>query len=355
MVSPTVSVVMCVYNGERYLDEAIDSILRQSMEDFEFVIVDDGSTDGTGEILRRYAAAEDRVRVVTRPHEGIIGAANHGCGLARGRYIARMDADDVAVPDRLEKEVAFLEAHPNVAVVGGAIQMINDSGVTLETITLPQGDQEIKDLLLRENAMAHVAAVFRRDVLNAVGGYRGAFAQAEDYDLWLRVADCHELANLPDVVMHCRTRPDSVSVRFRRQQVLSKVGAQLSAHERRTTGRDPLAAAGLVTSEGLKALGIERGKVSGMLLEHYARTANHLVRAGHAAEALSFLNRALAEARAEGLGNEFEAGLLWERADVALRSRRYAASLRSFLLACLLDPPSSRRVFRRIRLLLRAP
>ncbi len=348
MVAPTVSVLMGVYNGEAFLAEAIESILHQTMKDFEFVIVDDGSTDGTGEILRRYAAADARVRVVTRGHEGLIASLNFGRGIAQGKYIARMDADDVAFPDRLAKQIAFLDAHPNVAVVGGAIQMINDRGVVLETIALPQSDDAIKELLLRENAMAHVTAVIRRDVLNAVGGYRRAFAQAEDYDLWLRVADQHELANLPDVLMHCRTRPDSVSVRFRKQQVLSKLGAQLSAQARRATGRDPMAGADLVTSEGIRALGIDEGRVSEMLLEHYARTANHLARAGHSAEALAFLGRALEEGRAEGADNSFTAGLLLERAEMASRDRKYGALLRSVLVACLLAPVASKRVFRRV-------
>ncbi len=349
MDSPTVSVVMCVYNGERYLAEAIESILQQTMKDFEFIIVDDGSTDGTADILRRCAAADDRVRVVTRPHEGIIGAANHGCGLAKGRYIARMDADDVALPDRLAKQVAFLDAHPNVAVVGGAIQMINDRGVILETISLPQKDREIKELLPRQSAIANVTALLQREVFREVGGYRRAFAYAEDYDLWLRVADQHELANLPDLVMRCRTHPESISVRFRKQQILSTLGAQVSAQVRKESGRDPLDGVDLVTPEVLYGLGVDEWKLSEVLADHYIRTANRMARAGRPDEALAVFRWALKDTRSRRSRRKVRAGIYWEYANIAAQQRRFAVALGAVARACALDPTSSKRLLRRLR------
>ncbi len=353
MDPPIVSVVMCVYNGERYLTAAVDSILGQTMRDFEFVIVDDGSTDGTGAILRRYAETDDRVRVATRPHRGLIESLNDGCGLARGRYIARMDADDIALPDRLAKQVAFLDEHSEVSVVGGTIQMINDEGTALETIRLPEADREIKERLPHENAVAHVTALVRKDVLRAVGGYRRAFAHAEDYDLWLRVADHYRLANLPDVLVRCRTHPGSVSVRFRRQQVFSKLGAQLSAQRRRETGHDPLDGVDLVTPEVLRGLGVDDHTLSEQVVEHYIRTANHLARAGNMDEALAYLKGSLGETRTEkpeSAERRDVARLYWEYANLSSQQGKFADAIRSVLRACILDPRSSKRLLRRFRL-----
>src|ERR1051326_97584 len=112
--APPISVVMAVYNSEQTAPESIDSILQQTFSDFEFIIVDDGSTDATGEILRGYAELDKRIQVYTQQRSGLIASLNRHCRLARGRYIARMDADDISLPDRFEKQFRFLEAHPEI-------------------------------------------------------------------------------------------------------------------------------------------------------------------------------------------------------------------------------------------------
>ncbi len=125
---PLVSVVMSVYNGERFLREAIESILSQTFRDFEFIIVNDGSTDGTAGILNSYALSDSRVRVFEQENMGQCASDNRGCSLARGKYIARMDSDDVSMRDRLERQIAFLENHEKVGLLGGAVEIIDDRG-----------------------------------------------------------------------------------------------------------------------------------------------------------------------------------------------------------------------------------
>ena len=123
--APTVSVVMTVYNTERYVGEAVGSVLGQTFGDFEFVIVDDGSTDRSTTILKDFAARDPRIRLVSRPNTGIVAAANEGIGLARGRYLARMDSDDVCLPRRFETQVNYLEQHPECVLVGSRVTVVD--------------------------------------------------------------------------------------------------------------------------------------------------------------------------------------------------------------------------------------
>ena len=131
MSSPIVSVVMSVLNGERFLREAVESILDQSLREFEFIIINDGSTDFSGSILDSYQHKDPRLRVVHQENMGLVESLNRGCGLARGKYIARMDADDIAIQDRLRWQADFMETHPEVGVVGGAVEVIDTTGRSL--------------------------------------------------------------------------------------------------------------------------------------------------------------------------------------------------------------------------------
>src|ERR1700680_111125 len=122
-----VSVVMSVFNGERFVSEAIESILHQTFHDFEFIIINDGSTDGTADILSRYQNSDPRVAVHDQQKKGLVQSLNTGCGLARGRYIARMDADDIAFPERLERQINYLEQNPDIALIGSSVNVIDVS------------------------------------------------------------------------------------------------------------------------------------------------------------------------------------------------------------------------------------
>ena len=237
--TPRVSVVMAVHNGGAYLGRAVQSILEQTFGDFEFVIVNDGSTDTTADVLQHAQAADGRVRVLQQDKAGLVASLNRGCGEARGAYIARMDADDIAFPTRLSRQVEFLDRHPAVAVVGSAVVRIDAAGREITRNVCPTTHAEIVEALQQYTCFTHPTVMVRAAALAAVGGYRPAYRAAEDYDLWLRLSERYELANLPDPLLYYRVYPDQVSVRQLDQQVLSVVGARAAARQRMQTGQRP--------------------------------------------------------------------------------------------------------------------
>ena len=219
MSSPSVSVCMPVYNTERYVAEAIESILAQTFTDFEFLIVDDGSTDGTLPILSRFAARDSRIRVISRPNTGIVGALNEMLGLARADLVARMDADDMALPDRFEIQVAYLRAHPDVVCVGGEVMAIDASGRDLYLLHEPMDHEAIQELALTGSCpLNHPSVMMRRAAVMAVGGYDPQMKHLEDLDLFLRLGEFGRLVNLPRTVLKYRVHPSSKCEAFILQQ-----------------------------------------------------------------------------------------------------------------------------------------
>lgn len=216
--TPTVSVLMPVYNGETFLREAVDSILAQTFRDFEFLVVNDGSTDGTEQIIRSYA--DPRIRLVhNETNLGLIAGLNKGIGLCRGRYIARMDADDISVPERLEKQVFFMESHPDVGICGTWYDSFDDSGVRTRSRYATEHDA-ICYRQLYQIQLCHGTALIRREVLEKYGlRFDPDFSHAEDYDLFTRLGDHTRLANLPFVGYRVRQHPGEVSIRFRDVQL----------------------------------------------------------------------------------------------------------------------------------------
>jgi glycosyltransferase involved in cell wall biosynthesis len=217
--SPVVSVLLPVFNGEKYLVQAIDSILGQTFRDFELLLIDDGSTDGSLKILRKFEMLDSRIRLTKRENRGLIATLNELLAQARGKYIARMDADDVALPGRFASQVHFLEANSNVACVGGAFELIDCAGRYLTTLSPPQGDEEVQKLILGgHGAIAHPSVMINGDCLRAVGSYDAAYETAEDIDLWLRLGEVGELRNLPEVVLKYRLHDKSISGSAGQQQ-----------------------------------------------------------------------------------------------------------------------------------------
>jgi len=197
---PNVSVVMGVYNGSRYIKEAVGSILSQTFGDFELIIVDDGSTDDTIRKIQEFT--DERIVWASVCHGGLTRALNYGIRLARGRYVARMDADDIALPMRFEKQVEFLEQHPEVGAVGTAYEVLLENGERRKpNVPLLTTSERIKKTLPKLNPIFHGSALIRRKVLEKVGAYDESFRLAQDYDLWFRIARSHELANLDEVLM----------------------------------------------------------------------------------------------------------------------------------------------------------
>jgi len=219
MSSPVVSVAMSVYNAEPYLAKAIASILNQTFRDFEFIIIDDGSTDRSLKTLQKYAAQDQRIRLTSRENRGIPQTRNEILAQAQGEFIAVMDADDIALPDRFERQVEFLNQHPNVICVGGAFDLIDEQGHYLTLITVPTDDATIQKMaLVGHCSICHPTAMIRRSALLQVFGYDEAFRQTLDLDLWLRLGEIGQLANLEQSVLRYRLHTRSVSGQRREEQ-----------------------------------------------------------------------------------------------------------------------------------------
>lgn len=288
MTAPSVSVVMSVFNGERFLREAVQSILNQSFCDFEFIVINDGSTDNSGSILDSYQRRDPRVRAYHQENRGLIESLNRGCGLAQGRYIARMDADDIAVSDRLARQIDFMEEHPEVAVLGGAVEFIDETGKALRVARHPLHHREIQRVLFDSSFMWHPSVVMRKAALIRVGGYRNV-AHAEDYDLWLRVADHFQMANLPEVLLKYRIHPAQVSVTWCRKQALGTAAARVAAIARRNGNPDPLDSVAEITPEVLTRLGVTEAMQQTTLARAYLSTVRNMCDSGEYRLALDTL------------------------------------------------------------------
>jgi glycosyltransferase involved in cell wall biosynthesis len=210
---PLVSVVMPVHNAETVVGDAIDSILEQTLKDFEFIVIDDGSTDDSGRILRKYAAQDTRIKLYSQPQSGLIASLNKHCRLARAKYIARMDADDISLPARLEKQFGFLETHPDIGVLGTWIRDVDPHRKPLIEWPVPADPMVVRWFLFFGNCIAHPSVMMRKDLLERLGYYRPEAVYVEDYDLWIRAAEVTGLANIPEVLVEYRVSQGSVSAR----------------------------------------------------------------------------------------------------------------------------------------------
>ena len=240
--APALSVAMSVYNGERFLVEAIDSILAQTFGDFEFLVLDDGSTDGTADIIRDYAVRDARVRPIIRENRGLVASLNQLLAEARAPIVARMDADDNAAPERFATQLAFLAENPDHGVVGCWSLDMDENGAPYKA---GGRDHPVthEDLLhnIRHGGplLCHPSVMYRRDLVLGAGGYHAAFRHCEDLDLWLRLASITRIANIPVRLIRYRHYMGQVSKRHATEQA---VGAAIAyeAWAARDAGRaDP--------------------------------------------------------------------------------------------------------------------
>jgi glycosyltransferase involved in cell wall biosynthesis len=209
---PEISVIMPVYNREDYLKGAVDSICTQTFTDFEFIIVDDGSTDRTAAVLRQCGRDDARIVIVEQQNKGCTEALNRGLRLARGKFIARMDSDDYSLPHRFERQLAFLHAHPDVVALGCAYEKMDGRGRIFSRSTSPVTHEEIDAVLFRGYCpLNHPSVMMRRSAVVAVGGYDDRYPCGQDYDLWLRLAEVGRLANLPDVLFRYRHHDGAIT------------------------------------------------------------------------------------------------------------------------------------------------
>lgn len=214
--NPKVTVLMPVYNGGAYLRGAIESVLGQTYRNFELLIVDDGSTDESGAIIRSYD--DPRIRLIENGENlGLVSALNRGIDTARGEYVARTDADDISLPSRLEKQVAFMEEHPEVGVCGSWVKTIGDHAGHIQRY-LASGE-DIRANLLFWTSLAHPSVILRKAVLEEPRiRYDGAYSRTEDYALWAELSRRTRFANIPEVLLRYRLHGESVSHVHAREQ-----------------------------------------------------------------------------------------------------------------------------------------
>lgn len=232
--------VLPVWNGERFLTEAVESVLSQTLDTIELLLVDDGSTDATPDIAQAFARRDERVSVVRLGHGGIACALNAGVARARGQYVARMDSDDISHPSRLQKQIAYLDANADCVAVGCAIEVIDEAGERVGTNAYPEHHAGITYTLFNgwSTALAHPTVVTRREALLSVGGYRPDRFPSEDLDLWIRLSQIGKLANINEQLLRYRKHPDTVCIRDRERQVT--VSAEIVNEARRRQGLAPL-------------------------------------------------------------------------------------------------------------------
>lgn len=223
--APRVSVVMSVYNGEEHLREAVDSVLAQTFTDFEFLIVDDGSTDRTVEIVNGYC--DSRIHLISQDHnEGVAFSASHGCKEATGTYIARLDADDICSPDRLAMEVEYLDAHPDIGVVGSWVEYIDVDGNPYDVWKTPLLPGVVRWGLFFGTCVANPTSMIRQTLMRDLGYYDVALrSYGEDYDFWARASDVSKLANIAKSLVRRRVWAGAIGHRAadRQEVVVRKV------------------------------------------------------------------------------------------------------------------------------------
>jgi glycosyltransferase involved in cell wall biosynthesis len=230
MQNPKVSVLMSVYNGAKYLREAIESILSQTFTDFEFLIVNDCSNDNSPSILKEYANKDSRIRVITNEFNlGLTRNLNKMVREARGEYLARFDCDDISAPSRFEKQVQLLDAQLSVGMVSLWAYVIDGNGNYVRTIKYPTLDKDLRKALIQYNPFFHSGLMLRKAAIIDAGLYDETWRFAQDYELYFRIAKKWEIANVPEVLLKYRETENSITVDKNRKQVEFALKAKLKA------------------------------------------------------------------------------------------------------------------------------
>lgn len=237
---PLISVLMPVYNAAPFLAEAIESILNQTFSDFEFIIINDGSSDISLDILMHYSSIDTRIKVVNRENKGLIATLNEGLALAQGAFIARMDADDISLPSRFEKQVEFLTHNPICIAVGVLANLIDVDGDLIRAFGNCLSHEEIDNAHIAGlgGAIVHPSAMIRRTSMIQCEGYSERYPHAEDLDLWLRLGECGRLENIPDILFLYRQHVNSIGYAKRITQIKSAQKAVVDACIRRNINLD---------------------------------------------------------------------------------------------------------------------
>ena len=235
---PRLSIIMSVFNGAEYLHEAISSIQTQSFRDWEFLIMDDGSTDETSSILKKIS--DPRIRYYNQENSGLTVSLNRLLMLAKGVFVARQDADDISYSNRFEHQLSYLDKHPDIGLLGTWADQIDHFGEKLDEICPVSDPEDIKKLLPFENPFIHASIVVRKDLIDKVKGYRDVFKYSQDYDLVLRISEHADLANLRHILCGKRHTPSMVSISNNSEQQYYAELARKMWRERSETGTDSI-------------------------------------------------------------------------------------------------------------------
>jgi hypothetical protein len=288
-----VSVVLPVYNAERFVVEAVESILRQSLAAFELIVIDDGSTDRSRDLLAAIDSRDPRIRLISRENRGLTRSLNEGLNAATGEYVAIMNADDIALPDRLARQAAFLDAHPRVAAVGTQTQLLGDDRGRGPSTRLPESPEAVRAFMLRASPLAHPSVMLRRSAALAIGGYRPQMEPAEDYDLWLRLAEHHDLANLPEVLLEYRVHSGQATAKACEAVALSTLVAQAVARLRAAGKPDPVDSRATIDRGLANELGITEADLARQTIDAALSRAESILASGGPAAAARESLRAL--------------------------------------------------------------
>lgn len=209
---------MPVYNAEKFLHDAIDSVLKQSFENFELIAIDDGSTDESGKILDEYADLDPRIIVRHRENRGLVSTLNESISIAKGSYIARLDSDDIAFPNRFEDQAAILAANPDVVLVAGCFEVFDEDSEYLYREVVPERDEDIKRSMYLRNPIGHSSVMFRKEAFDRVGGYSDDCGPTEDYELWSRLAKIGKFHSLEHAVFKWRVNTQGITSTKNKEQ-----------------------------------------------------------------------------------------------------------------------------------------
>ncbi|WP_052464758.1 glycosyltransferase family 2 protein [Geoalkalibacter subterraneus] len=210
-----VSVVMPVYNSEKYLRPSVESILNQTFQDFEFIIINDGSTDSSGTILKEYSKSDQRIKLIEQENKGIVSALNFGFEMSDSEYVIRMDSDDISMPYRIEHQLKFMDSHPGVGASSSVFEVIDEFG---ELVVTDKGElfshcssEMLAWSSLFTTVLCHPGSIIRKDVFSEIGGYRKEFQYIEDHDLWLRISSISKLAITSEPLIKYRHHGNNLS------------------------------------------------------------------------------------------------------------------------------------------------
>ena len=237
---PGISVVMPMYNAERYLEKSIESVLNQTYENFEFIIIDDGSEDDSFQIAQKYADKDRRIKLYEQPHCGVAITLNKGIAIANADIIARQDADDMSDEKRFEKQLGYLEKHPEIYLLGTNAVLIDATGKRIRDLEFHSTNEELQKEIVDNNPFIHGSVMMRKSCFEKIGMYREQFVLCQSYDLWLRISEQFKIGILNSKLYYYRVWEDAISykgvaINNTLKEIIKKYAAQ-----RRKTGYDDL-------------------------------------------------------------------------------------------------------------------